>query len=75
MPTVHVVTRHGAKVHTADVDPATADFLERFGSAPSIFLTCHRYARIVRTPHPATSTPTRTQLCSQCARTHPGGTP
>lgn len=71
MPTVHVVTRHGSKLHTADVDDATADFLARLGAAPSIVLACGRHVRIVRTPYPNTST----SACTQCARTHPGGTP
>lgn len=64
MPTVRVTTRHGSKVHTTTVDEDTADFLERFGSAPSIDLDCGRHARIVRTPYPpATEAP-----CTQCAR-------
>lgn len=72
MTTVHVTTRHGSKIHAATVDDDTADFLERFGSAPSLDLACGRHARIVRA---TTNTPARPAYCTQCARTHPGGTP
>lgn len=74
MPTVHVFTRHGSKFHAANVDDATADFLERFGSVPSVDLACGRHISIARASKwvPAT---TNGAYCKQCARTHPGGTP